>query len=279
MAASPLPIQTPERVTWTCPLGLRFFDVATGRYVIDGLSVEATAASGFSSTVKSVLTPSGVHAFHRLPGLPSMDHIDQMDPWDPPPSTREYRIRVVDTMNRFIPVTFVIAAPFKGLEFPPILGSPPYSDERGIPLFSAPTRLAPPGYVSVRARLQQLATANPAAYATIEIAYASAGRTAFARGMADQAGQLLAFFPMPEGPRRGFGGSPPSGARVPEWPGTFSFFHDSGAPADEYADYALRLSQPPASAYRDGSPGLLFTEAVLTYGEENNLGDLDLAAF
>jgi hypothetical protein len=271
------PIDTPERVSWTCPLGLRFFDVASGLTVHDGLSVNAKPETGLGHTIKSVLTPSGVHAFPKLPGVPTIDRADAIDPWDPFPATRPFRIRVVDTLDRFLSCTFVIDAPFKGLDSPLILGSPPWSDPRGIPLFSAPARTAPAGFILARAELRQLDGDEPAAFALVEISYPSAGKTFVARGMSDAQGMVVILFPLPEGPRRGFGGSPPAGNRAPQWPGSLAFFHDASLPTDETADYGFRLTQPAATAFRDGSPALSISESLLTYSEENNLGALDLA--
>lgn len=277
MASWHAPIATPERVSWTCPLGLRFFDVASGLYVLDGLSVEATPETGLGHTIKSVLTPSGVHAFPKLPGIPTIDRADTLNPWDPFPTTRPFRIRVVDTLDRFLSCTFVIDAPFKGLDSPLILGSPPWSDPRGIPLFSGPARTVPAGFVLARAELRQLGGAEPAAFALVEINYQSAGKNFVARGLSDAQGMIVILFPLPEGPRRGFGGSPPAGNRAPQWPASLAFFHDASFPVAETADYGFRLTQPAATAFRDGSPAFSVSEIVLTYGEENYLGTLDLA--
>jgi hypothetical protein len=184
---------------------------------------------------------------------------------------------VVDTFNRFISCTFVVDAPFKGLDSPLILGSPPWSDPRGIPLFSAPSRTAPAGFILARAELRQQGSAEPAAFALVEIDYQSAGKSFVARGLSDTQGMVVILFPLPEGPRRGFGGSPPAGNRAPQWPGSLAFFHDASLPTDETADYGFRLTQSAATAFRDGSPAFSISETVLTYGEENNLGALDLA--
>jgi hypothetical protein len=272
------PIQQPERISWTCPLGLRFYDVATNANVISGLEVTATRADVIGSVVKSLLTPSGVHAFHHLPGLPFVDRPDQADPWDPPPDTLEFRIQVMDTEQRFLPCTFLVAAPFRGMAFPVIHGSPPSFDRRGIPLFSASGRNVPPGLVVVRGSLTEYGRTVPAAWAMLEIHYVSGGNNLAAYGMADRKGEMLIAFPRPEGPRRGMGGSPPVSNGQAQFHATLEFFHEPLSPPGEIADYGRRLAQPPAQAFRAGSPSNLMTEAVLSLRTENNLPALELAA-
>lgn len=272
------PIHPPERISWTCPLGLRFFDAATAAQVGDGLIVTATRADMPAATLRSLLTPGGIHAFHRLPGLPVVDPPDQPDPWSPPPATREYRIEVTDAAEQFLPCTFVVEAPFRGFATPQLGDSPPISTHAGIPLFSSPARRVPPGCVALRASLHEFDTGAPAAWAVVELTYVSAGLRLVARGMADEHGELLALFPAPEGPRRGFASSPPTSARTTQFSAEVRFHYESQAPAEERADYGRRLVALPADAFTASSPHRLVAEALLVLGEENSLGTLELAA-
>ena len=272
------PIQSPERISWTCPLGLRFYDAATGAMIASGLEVTATRADVLGPVTKSLLTPSGVHAFHRLSGLPAVDSPDQADPWDPPPPTLEFRIQVGDSLRRFLPCTFRVLAPFHGLGFPVIHGSPPAFDQRGIPLFSAPGRTVPPGLVVLRASLTEYGRATPAAWTMLEIHYVSGGNNVAAHGMADSKGEMLVLFPRPEGPRRGLGGSPPVSDGQMQFHATLEFFHESAPAPGEIADYGRRLAQPLVHAFRAGSPPNVMTAADLSLRTENNLPALELAA-
>jgi hypothetical protein len=226
---------------------------------------------------KSLLTPSGVHAFHRLPGIPAVDPADQEDPWDPPPEIREFRIQVLDASERFLPCTFLVDAPFHGLNFPIIPGSPPTFDLTGVPLFSAPSRSAPPGLVVVRTSLREYGRSAPAAWAMLEISYLSGGKNVVARGMADRHGELIALFAMPEGARRGFSASPPVPNRQIQYPATLRFFYEPLSPPEGIADYTHRLAQPVVDAFTEGSPQILRTDAVLSLGTENTLPALELA--
>jgi hypothetical protein len=56
------------------------------------------------------------------------------------------------------------------------------------------------------------------------------------------------------------------------------FFYESLPAPGEIADYGRRLAQPPAHAFRAGSPANLMTEAELSLRTENNLPPLELAA-
>jgi hypothetical protein len=274
----PLPLQQPERISWTCPLGLRFYDAASGEIITSGLDVTATRNDLVAPVVRSLLTPSGVHAFHRLFGLPVVDPPDRADPWHPSPKTLEFRIEVTDSFRRFLPCTFLVPAPSRGLGLPLISGSPPTFDNRGIPLFSAPERKVPTGFVMVRASLRGDGGAAPAAWAMLEIHHVSGAKNLTTRGMADAKGEMLALFRVPEGPRRDYSSSPPKPDDQPSCPVTLAFFHQTYSPLEETADYGRRLTQPSVRAFREGSPPAPFRDALLELRGENNLPPLELAA-
>jgi hypothetical protein len=168
--------------------------------------------------------------------------------------------------------------------------SPPSIDTNVVPLFPAPSRIAPAGLAVVRAQLRKLATGTEAALALVEAVYSSAGRTRTARGLADGKGVVMLLFAYPEGHRRAFNSSPPGSARglaEQEWTLDLRFFHEPTFtpveipppalnPEPEFADYSLRLSQPPVRAWRGESPLAPVSEATLQFGSELNLGILDL---
>src|SRR5438552_13098391 len=107
---------TPERISLTCALGLRLLDVATGTFVTaDGLSARAWPVGVPWQAVDGITTPSGIIAFHGLPGLRAFERSDAENPWDPAPATRLFQVEVTDSSGRYLPCTFVVQAPAEGL--------------------------------------------------------------------------------------------------------------------------------------------------------------------
>jgi hypothetical protein len=238
--------------------------------------------------VTGVVTPSGIAAFHALPGLRAFERSGAEDPWDPPPATRIFQVEVTDPSGRYLPCTFVLQAPTKGLAIFADSGSPPWIKEGAVPLFSAPSRAVPPGLAVVRAELHEFATEQPAAWAFVEAQYSSGGSTRTACGLADDQGRVVLMFPYPEGQRRPLGGSPPtngvSGLTQQSWELDMLFFYQplsasphSTSEPEEAADYAFRLAQPQVSASRGDSPLVPLNEATLYFSQELNLGIVDLA--
>jgi hypothetical protein len=127
----------------------------------------------------------------------------------------------------------------------------------------------------MRASLKTNGGARPASWAVMEIRYVSGRENVATRCMADENGEMLALFGVPEGLRRGFGGSPPASDGQPRYQATLAFFHDASLPPSESADYGVRLTQRPVSAISMESPGISITPATLT-AHENNLGAFEL---
>ncbi len=271
----------PERVSLTCPLGLRFVDVTNGTLVTEGLGAIAWPAGNPHRRTNSIVTPSGAHAFHGLPGLRTFENSAADDPWNPPPATRQFQVEVSDEFNRFLPCTFTVNAPAKGLAVFADDGSPPWIEGGAVPLFTAPWRPVPAGLAVFRAELRDLASAQPAAWAFVEATYSSAGSTRTARGLADNKGRVALMFGYPEGQRRAFNISPPGSGRGlagQEWTLALTFFHHSAFPPELRADYTFRLAQPPILAWRDTSPITPVREVTLLFGRELDLGIIDLAS-
>lgn len=268
-----------ERLALTCPLGVRFVDAATAAPVREGLRARAWPADAVDRKIDAVVTPGGVHAFHGLPGLRRFENSSADDPWNPPPATRAFRVEVTDDFGRFLPCSFGVDAPARGLASFTDTGSPPWSEDGTVPLFSAPSRRVP-GLAVVRAELHDLGTGELAAWAFVEAAYQSGGAQRIARGLADDKGRLALMFPFPEGQARGFGASPPlSGQGLPpqQWALALHFFHQPLPQSEKAADYSLRLNQPQAAAWQGASPLIALTTATLTLGRELDLGTLELS--
>jgi hypothetical protein len=289
--AHPAIHEPPERVSLTCPLGLRFFDMATGAFVAAdlaigpltreslGLHVVAWPVGAPKRKTIGVVTPSGIVAFHGLPGLRKFENSTAEDPWEVPNPARDFQVEVHDRLGRFLPCTFRVSAPEKGLAHFAEDGSPPWVEAGAVPLFSAPSRPLPTDRALVRAELREFATGRAAAWAFMEASYSSGGSRRTARGLADEKGRVLLTFAYPEGQRRAFNVSPPGGSRgfsQQEWTLDFAVFHQSVNDPEPVADYRLRLTQPSVLAGRGASPAELLSEETLRFGQELNLGIIDL---
>jgi hypothetical protein len=226
-----------------------------------------------------VVTPSGIIAFHGLPGLREFENSAADDPWASPHRTRDFQVEVIDRLGRFLPCTFVVSAPAKGLAVFAEDGSPPWIEAGAVPLFSAPSRTLPPGLAIVRMELREFGTGREAAWAFVEVNYSSGGANRTARGLADDKGRVVVMFAYPEGQRRPFNHSPPGNSRglsQQEWALKFAICHQPVDHPEAAADYGRRLIQPPALASRAGSPVEFLSEETLRFGRESNLGLLDL---
>lgn len=284
--------EPPERVSSTCPLGIRFFDVARNAFVEGdvaveplrrdswGLSAVAYPPNAPQRKTAGVVTPSGIIAFHGLPGLREFENSAAEDPWAAAPPPREFQVEVADQQSRFLPCTFVVSAPERGVALFAANGSPPWIEAGAVPLFSAPGRLVPANLAVVRAEVHELTTDGPAEWAMLEASYWSGGVRRTARGLADKRGRVLLMFAFPEGQRSGFNHSPPATARglaEQEWPIDFRIYYEP-ASGENAADYARRLSQPEVPAWRGFSPITPLSEENLRFGRELDLGRIDVAA-
>jgi hypothetical protein len=289
MIATHPPIhEPPERLSLTCPLGLRFLDVATRLFVGNdgtigreslGLHAVAWPIGAPQQKTVGVVTPSGIIAFHGLPGLRKFENSAADDPWGSPHRTHDFQVEVIDRMERFLPCTFAVSAPEKGLALFAEDGSPPWIEAGAVPLFSAPSRPLPPGLAIVRMELRELGAGREAAWAFVEVNYLSGGSRRTAHGLADNKGRVVLMFAYPEGQRRAFNHSPPGnspGLSQQEWTLGFAVSHEAVEHPEAAADYGRRLTQPPASATRRGSPVEFLNEETLRFGQELNLGLLDL---
>lgn len=134
-----------EQVSIIAPLGIRFWDPAFDVSVDDDLTVIAYPDGARRPATNAYRTPDGIYAFHGLPGLHNVEYPagDSDGPGSLPVASR-FLIEVSDRAARFLPVSFFVDAPSKGI-FPTDL--PLASTMTALPgfyLFSAPTRSATP---------------------------------------------------------------------------------------------------------------------------------------
>lgn len=187
---------THSRIT---PMGIGFWDELTSTLVSDGLEVEVWPSEKPDQKIRASCNRSGIFYANRLPGLSAFSmNVDDALYWiNIGNITREFTISVRDTWESFLPFSFEINLPKKGV-VTPMCGSPPVTARQGeyTKLFSAATRRLPSTYAQVRAELvyTDLSQELPASWA---IAEAWVNGSLVATGMADEKGRLLMAFPYP----------------------------------------------------------------------------------
>lgn len=254
-----------EHVTRTALLGVRFWDRVTGRPVASGLQV----VEPVSGTVASV-GPSGVFAFHDLPGFAASAYgAGDEEFWASPPEHADVRFAVTDTTAQFVAFSFDAGVPARGLftEDCGLPASPP--DVIGaLPLFSAATRAVAGGVARVTADLKDASTGGPAAYAVLEV---QAPSMPTQRGVADAGGRVVVLFAYPE-PAPDPGGSPPPGSRAltaQTWPLTLTVRYAPAATAAyDPPDLCAVLTQPAATLLGQASPPEPLGPQTLAFGRE-----------
>jgi hypothetical protein len=261
-----------ETVTRTALLGVRFWDRVTGRVVADGLEViEATGGT------RLLPSRSGVFALHELPGLRASAFGSGDDAfWSSPPAVSTIAFTVVDTTRQFLSFAFTTDVPFRGLlaEDCGLDASPPDAVVVGVPLFSAPSRIAPAGVAAVRADVWDVDANAPAAWAVLEV---SAGSGPVYRGVADSSGRTVVLLPYPEPPWHG--SSPPPGSHAlseQTWPLTIGVRYAPSqaspplpAPSpDAVPDLCAVLTQPAGTLLAADSPSTALGSQLLAFGRE-----------
>ncbi|WP_110240076.1 hypothetical protein [Nocardioides gilvus] len=198
-----------EEVVRSAPLGLRFWDPATDRPVVEGLLVQAQPeAGGPISTARP--SSSGVHGFGALPTTRDAEHGSVVDFGAPVP----YRVLVIDTRHRFVTMSLTTQAPVAGVQ--PVSSAVP-----GHPLFSSALRPVPAGQIAVRLDLRDESrplvgspdTYAPAAHALVVLTLEGAPRYA----VADATGRALVLAPAPVFASPS-GGSGPIDPQDQAWP-------------------------------------------------------------
>jgi len=250
-------LETPRTFT---PLGLRFWDTATGSAVAGGLSVTAWRPDAPYPPVHAVRTLSGAYALSELPGLRALERPRVAGSGGPggadeaPPAALDFVLTVEDRAGRFLPEVFSVTLPlpYRGLFLSAGAGSVPRAARAY--LFSAPTRPVPPALAAVRADLLDASSGQPAAYAAVEVAVAGAVHS----GIADERGRVLVAFPYPPVERLRLGSPPGAGqgdVTGQTWPATVRVRWSPAPLARHPAD----LAGVPAALRR--LPGL---KAILT---------------
>ena len=255
-----------EVLTRTTPLGISFFDAATGLAVRSGLESTAHRPAEPRRRFPSTLSASGAHWFGGIPPLAEFERGSGDDRfWALPHPDVELRIEVKDRERRFLPFSFLANAPHRGLfSFDDAMSSPP--GPLGVPLFSAPARSLP-GFAGLRASMRNAADdTKPARHVLLEIRL---NNRQLARGVSDDNGQLSVLFPYPA-PVPVFGGASMSGMegalRSQRWTLDVRAFYQP-RPVTEYPDLEQVLEQPPARLLQQVSLSEV-NSVELRFGEE-----------
>lgn len=282
------PLAVIERVTRVAPLGVRFWDAVTRRYVAD-LVVTAVSQERPGRVLRLSAGPSGVYALQGVPGLRDFEFGEGDETfWSQMPPPVPYVLAVSDSQRRFLPFSVEVDVPTQGV-FRWACGpqaSPPEPGSSDMLLFSAAGRRAPEGMAAIYAELFDPLADQPAAWAVLEVAYQG---EVLGRGLADANGRVLVLVPYPP-PVDFLPLSPISTGAAPwqqEWtlglrvayePGAFAGIGGLGSPPGSPSageagvpDLCAALSQldaMPARVWRDAARTALLTEAMLTFGKD-----------
>jgi len=223
--------------------------------------------------------------FQSLPGMREVENGAGDDAfWQGPlgATKRTFVVAVNDLTDQFLPFTFEVALPYKGVfdlacypdDSSPSPGSPPVSALARVPLLSAPYRPVPCGLAVLRADLWDLARAAPAAWALLRLTIQDPIRGPITgRGLSDEHGSLLALFPYPE-PKESYPLSPPySGAPLLQqsWDVTLEAYFGGVSPQASFVDLCAALGQQnalPGTLLATASPQVPLSTAKLQYGNE-----------
>jgi hypothetical protein len=263
-----------ERVTITCPVGVRFLDTATNTIVADGLLVEAYPVEDPTRRVSAVPNRSGVWAFHGLPGLRRFEYSVDDQRWMPEPPKRQFVAEVIDSQSRFLPAQVAVEVPVHASSMRDEFGSPLVAGLRTVPLFSSPGRPVPGGLAVARAQLLEDGGGTPAAWTLVEVSTSVLNRTVTAQGVTDGEGRLALIFPYPEPGNVSIGspvGTGPQLLSQQSWTLTFRAWHAFHTQAAGFLDVDRVLgltARTPDQLWDYGSPFIPFTEADLIFGRE-----------
>jgi hypothetical protein len=271
-----------EKISRYTPLGIRFWDLAADVAISTGLEVTARPPGRPQLARRAFQTASGVYAFQDLPGL---HRLEASDPESPagvhpiegsPPIAARFVIDVRDHLQRFLPVTFQVDLPYRGVYPTQPTGSSPGASLPGFFLFSAPTRQALSNLAVVRAQLVERLGPDqfrPARFAVLELQIA--GRRA-ALGVADEKGTAAVYFPYPPFATAVGPCSPPPGppeTRLQSWDVRVQARYRLAAqrPPDVGArlpDLATILTQPSAAIWATpAGPGQAQLPVRLIFGQ------------
>lgn len=266
-----------ERVSHKTLLGIRFWDVALGAPVSDGLQVSLYPQSYTRKKIPAFRTRSGVYAFTSIPGMISFE-TQAESTIASPPVTHAFIVEVQDTQKRFSPAAFTVELPlpYNGLFLVDDNNSSPALTPRGFNLYSSPQRISAPQFTFLRGELIDRNTELPASHAVVRVENQQGLQW---YGIADAEGKFAVMMPYPL-LHIAFGSSPPTsdGVRLSErsWSVTVAVLYEplnlTQLPGSDLPEYSSILSQGQAFLYTE-SPDTDIGEsselpAELVYGRD-----------
>ena len=130
--------------------------------------------------------------FRTLPGLRD-PHFDSEAPsfWANPPIHRHFQIRIVDTLDRYLPLRFQAIAPQSGWLPSLAPGESRWAPPNTLPLFRNSSRRLDSRAFGVRATLWDPDVDRPAAWALMEVQFATPYGTVASRGLSNIDGKIF----------------------------------------------------------------------------------------
>ncbi len=269
------PFQLRKRQTLIAPLGVRFWDVATGAYVNKGMRVMVYRNDDRLHATQASPNRSGTYVLHQASGLREFEMGGGPPFTDTVPLRHPFTIEVTDEERRFLPLKFEAELPCKGLfnwqqtttaqaPLDPPAGNP------GVPVYSSILRTAPAGMAVLRAELYESpgevtdeVPQTPAAWAMLEARF---GGRLLGRGIADEKGRVALIFAYPA--PRDSGGSA-SGSPVGEFTAGPPFLQQEWT-IQLQAFYAPNVFlspptpfSPPSNSSRDNEAGVPILSDIL----------------
>lgn len=265
-----------ETATLTAPLGVRFWDVATGTPAGGGLLVLAYPDAFPERRSSATEGRSGVFSFSGLPGLRDAENSagDEAS-WNANPPAVPYTVEVNDPEERYLPFRFSTLLPVRGLFG--LWSSPLFStltpDPTWLPVFSTPVRPMAGPSASIRAQLQDDASRMAASWA---IMTAQAPGLPLVAALADDRGVVTISQPYPEPVDHGTT-SPLSAPKLTEqsWPVKISVFYNSAKRSQPLPNLLDILNQGNAIAWRDTAHTAAADQFYLKFGRDLILRSLD----
>ena len=290
------PLQLRKRQMLIAPLGVKFWDVATGAYVSDGMRVMVYRNDDRLHPTQASPNRSGTYVLHRASGLREFEMGVGPPFTDTSPPRRPFTVEVTDDERRFLPLKFEADLPCQGLfnwqetmtEAVPL--DPPAGNP-GVPLYSSTLRTAPVGMAVLRSELyespsqavNEVRQITPAAWAMLE---ARSGGRLLGRGIADEKGRVALIFAYPA-PHDSGGSSSASPAgeftaslpfRQQEWAIQLQAYYEphvnsppqsSNSASDDQAGVPILshiLKQSPVNLFLDEAQTEPLQEVMLRYG-------------
>ena len=265
-----------EQLTYTAPLGVRFWDVASGGPAESGLMVAAYPDAFPEQRTTAIVGHTGVYSFPVLPGLRNVAFGAGDDKfWSANPASIPYTIEVQDPEERYLPYLFSALLPVRGLFG--LWASPLFTaltpDPTWLPLFSAPARQLPNSNASVLAQLQDDFSKSAAAWAIVTV---HAHGLPLCAGLSDERGMVMVSQPYPE-PVGNLITSPLSAPNLVEqsWDVEVAVFYNGGKTSDPLPDLQQILQQNTAFVWRDSAHTASVDQFTLQYGKDLVLRSLD----